>query len=190
VVSSAQTTRRLAIPQYLEHQFNLAYAQSAFVVFVFSVPSSGGFDGYALLAPGPTSVPRREDGRLIVEMNVEVVRRSLVMFDEVKHIRDPVGLHGGSIVTAKDGNLLGIAAGRALCRLIDKSAYRDDPFHYKDDRRVGRIVSAKSNSTPSTIVPPVSETDILTMDYVAYKEWYDSQEASILVPTLGNILSR
>jgi hypothetical protein len=188
-LSSVQNSGICGLSSYCARDLNMAFAKSTFVVLIFSVIGTFTFDGYAILrsevgdlsisnfdasgyAPGVKPLPAR----------VQFVRRAVITFDQVSHIRDATGLQGRPVSSAKDGNLLSMAAGRTLCRSIDKRAFKDDPIHYTDDKYITRICpETQSVSAPR---PTPEQQIFLSMDYDAYKEWYTSvRTESDPVPT-------
>ncbi len=187
-LSSLQMSELIDFPPHLETLLNSAYSQSSFVVFVFSITISNSFDGYAVMKGPANQRGRHVDGRNATSCAVEVVRRANVPFADVSYIRDDIGLHGRPITTANSGSVLGPVAGRALCRLIDKRAYRDDPFHYKDTKQVKRVLNVDQNMLSSTIIPSLHETSFLSINYSAYCEWYDNHEPSESVPSLHSLM--
>lgn len=186
-LSDIQTTEIVDIPHYIELLLNSAYSESAFVVFIFSVAPRNSFDGYAIMKGAVQNKGRFSEGRSTLSCGVEVVRRATVAFNEVSYIRDDLGLHGRPITTANSGSVLGLVAARALCRLIDRRAYRDDPFHYRDTRLTRRVQSSEQHTVSATIIPPSQETALLQMDYAAYREWFAANGHTQSVPSLVSL---
>ena len=157
----------------------MAFAKSSFVILILSVVGSHTFDGYAVVrsAVGDPSIPRFDAtgyaaGVHPAPVRVQFVRRAVISFDQVSHIRDVSGLQGRSVSSAKDGNQLSIAAGRTLCRAIDKRAFKDDPIHYSDSKYIPRVCP----DTQPVSVPRATpeQQQFLSMDYQAYVDWYSS----------------
>lgn len=172
----------------------MAFASSTFVVLIFSVIGTHTFDGYGMLisAVGDTSITGFVSSGYAQGVNprparVHVVRRAVISFDQVSHIRDNSGLQGKPVSSAKDGNMLGLAAGRTLCRSIDKRAFKDDPIHYSDVKYVSRLVP---DTQPVSLISSTKDEErFMSMDYAEYVSWYkNSRNDSEPAPTIQNIV--
>ena len=120
---------------------------------------------------------------------MRIIRRGVVTFDQVSHIRDNSGLQGRPVSSAKDGNLLGIAAGRALCRSIDKRAFKDDPIHYADGKYAPRTIP--DSQSVSHIRPGKIEDSFLSMDYSHYVSWHmNTRKEDDPCPTIQHLVLR
>lgn len=188
-LSSIQTNSVCAISSSLEQELNLAFAQSSFVILVFSVVGSFSFDGYAIMT-GLTEPLRDRYSKFsdyhsssrLSSIPVHFVRRGLVQFNQVVHIRDDQGLRGRPISSAKDGVRLGTSAARALCRGIDKRSYREDPIHYKDSIYHPRILH--ESKIPTRTILPKSDTNLLDVSYAEYVNWFNDRSVEEPVPSL------
>lgn len=196
ILSSIQSSGICGIPQYYEKDINVALATSSFVVLIFSVVGTHTFDGYAVVqsAVGETSGSGFSATGYAPGLNprptkVQFIRRGVIPFDQIAHIRDNAGLQGRPVASAKDGMLLGIAAGRAICRLIDKRAFKDDPIHYSDAKYVPRLLP---DSQPVSVLRVKrEEAAFLTMSYDDYRQWYDqNKDQATPAPTLSNLVEK
>ena len=192
-LSGIQNSGACAVPQYLEGELNLAMASSSFVVLIYSVVGSYSFDGYALCSGAVGHTPgvavnyhEYPTNSRLVAAPIQFVRRGVVPFSQVSHIRDDQGLQGRSVSSAKEGMRLGLSAARALCRAIDKRAYRDDPIHYKDSVYQQRVLHA--SGFPTCLLPPRPETDFICMSYSEYVDWFNGKGPNALVPSASQTL--
>jgi hypothetical protein len=193
-LSTIQASGVCGISQYCEKALNIALATSSFVVLIFSVIGTHTFDGYALLnrpvgdgdssafnpsgyAPGLNPRPAK----------VQFIRRGLIPFEQVAHIRDNTGLQGRPVSSARDGVLLGTAAGRTLCRAIDKRAFKDDPVHYSDTRYSPRVMTGSKSMSVQRIKK--EEASFVSMTYDEYRTWYtDSRKPEDSAPTMRHVV--
>lgn len=160
-------------------ELKLAMAQCSFVVMIFSIAGTYGFEAYGTCTGFQQIKSNPSTARVCI------IRRGFVSFDEVVHVRDEQGLQGKPVSFARDGVRLGIAAGRALCRCIDKRAYRADMIHYRDASYVPRVVNA-SKSTSLGLVSRL-ETDILQMNYSDYSNFFHATNDVEQVPSMQHI---
>jgi hypothetical protein len=196
ILSSIQTTGICGVPQYSEKDFNIAVATSSFVVLIFSVVGTHTIDGYAIVqsAIGEAQVTDFTGTGYAPGLNprptkVRFIRRGVIPFDQISHIRDNVGLQGRPVASAKDGMLLGSAAGRAICRLIDKRAFKDDPIHYSDAKYVPRLLP--DTQPVSVLRVKRDEAAFLGMTYDQYRQWYEQNEDKAApAPTLSNLVDK
>lgn len=166
------------------------------MVLILSVIGTHTFDGYALLeaAVGSTGGQQYASQGYPPNMKMKparmhLVRRGVIPFQQVAHIRDSTGLQGRPVSSAKDGMRLGLPAGRALCRAIDKRAFKDDPVHYSDSRYLPNVLPDSSGI--STLRCKPSDLELLHMSYDAYRDWYGSSRASdSAAPSLSQIFTR
>ena len=188
-LSTIQNTGIFHVPAHMKIELNTSLASSSFVVFIFSVVGTYTFDGYGLFIG---TVDNKRDSNTggyaassrFVTVCVQFIRRGLVPFSQVAHIRDQQVLQGRPISTAKDGMRVGISAARALCRGVDKIAYREDPIHYRDMKYTPRIMHSSKVPTQSTLSK--QETDFLTMSHSEYLTYISNRtDASDLVPSLA-----
>ena len=195
-LSNIQNRNICGISPFLEIELNAAYAQSSFVVIIFSIMGTNTFDGYCIMrgvvgdsGGNQFNTSDYPPGSNMRPLCVQLIRRGTIGFNQVGHIRDDIGLQGRSVSTARDGVRLGPPSGRVLCRSIDKRAYKDDPIHYKDDKYVPRVIS--DSAYPSVMRCSKQETDFLIMDYEQYKQWYtDNMKEGDKTPSLDNIVFR
>lgn len=154
------------------------------------------FDGYAIVqtAIGNAQVTDFTGTGYAPGLNprptkVQFIRRGVIPFDQISHIRDNVGLQGRPVASAKDGMILGSAAGRAICRLIDKRAFKDDPIHYSDTKYVPRLLP---DIQPVTVLRVKrEEAGFLSMNYAEYRQWYEQHEDQAApAPTLSNLVEK
>jgi hypothetical protein len=180
----------------LETEINCSLSVTSFVVLIFSVIGTHTFDGYATVTGAvgevadvpfnPADYPSNISFRPV---KVQFIRRGVIPFQQVGHIRDDKGLQGRSVSTAKDGMKLGIAAGRALCRAIDKRAYKDDPIHYHDGRYNPRVLPGSTGVSNMTVQKELRFFS--TMSYGEYVDWYrNHRQETDQVPSLAHIFRR
>ena len=192
-LSNIQNRGICGISHYLEMELNSSFAKSSFVVLIFSVIGTHTFDGYAIMSAPIGDVPGKQFNPSDYASNINVrpvkvhfIRRSIIPFQQVSHIRDDKGLQGRPVSSAKDGMKLGAPAGRTLCRAIDKRAYKDDPIHYHDVRYDPRVLPDSTGISTMNVSKDLRSFS--TMTYQEYVEWYNSKRQSTdYVPTLANI---
>lgn len=177
-----------------EMDLNVALACSSHVIFIFSIMGSHSFDGYGIMqgCVGEVGQPGFNPSDYYSPLHVrpvlvQLIRKGAVHFSQVGHIRDNTGLGGKGVSTAKDGVRLGIAAGRTLCRSIDKRAFKDDPVHYKDFRVTPDIFPDSAGIQACAVRKP--ELGFLHMEYEQYLDWYNGRGPEDPGPTLRNIFS-
>lgn len=167
----------VGVPKISESDINAALAVSNHVVLILSVVGTHTFDGYGLLEgpvgsdassnPLPPSYPPNPR---VIPARLNVVRRGVIPFQQVSHIRDDDGLQGRPVSSAKDGSRLGISAGRALCRAIDKRAFKDDPVHYSDNRYAPNVLNDMWNVTG--LKCGSHDLSFLDMSFSEYQAWF------------------
>ena len=193
-LSTFQNKGVAAVSAYSELELNMAFAQSSFVILIFSVIGTHTFDGYGMMTGAVGDVtdigshqadyPSHSNTR---PLRVRFIRRGTIPFAQVGHIRDDLGLHGRSVSSAKDGARLGVPAGRALCRSIDKRAYKDDAVLYRDERYVPRVLS--DSLVPAGLNVRKEDKAFASMTYAEYAAWYaDSRIGGELAPSYRNIV--
>ena len=177
-----------------ELDLNIALGCSSSVILIFSIMGSHTFDGYGVMRSSVGAIedfsfiPGEYPGNLHVRPTlVQFLRKGTVPFSQIGHIRDDSGLGGRPVSTAKDGCKLGIAAGRTLCRSIDKRAYKDDPVHYTESRINPQIFPEAFTQHPSR--PKDTELEFLNIDFDQYIERYQARTPDDIFPSLKNIVS-
>ena len=191
-LSNIQNRGVTGVSSYSEMELNMALAKSSHVVLIFSVIGTHTFDGYALMtwmvgdASGVDFNYRDYPPQVNIRpLKVQLVRRGTIPFAQVSHIRDDMGLQGRPVSSAKDGIQLGVAAGRTLCRGIDKKAFKEDPVHYHDLRYDPKVLP--ETSTKSNMRVPADQLAFASMGYTDYVEWFNRNPCQA-APSLSNIL--
>ncbi len=191
-----QSSGLCGIPTQRVKDFNVAFATSSFVIIILSIMDgrSQTFEAYALMlsAVGDPTLASFDPVGYAFGVNpkpvrVDVIRRGLLSPHDVSYIRDNTGLNGRSVSFALDGQLLGIAAGRTLCRLIDKRAFNNDPTHYKDEKYQARTCS---ESQPVSVIrsTPDQAQFFLSLNYQEYCYWFANASDGHLRPAIENIV--
>ena len=178
---------QLLIPRQIFAEIQQAYATMAGVVLVFFDYSSQTFDGYALVIQATSPVSSDSSGMVLIRATL--IRRAIVKFSQVTHVKDDHGLRGRPLSAVRDGSRLGTPAGRVLCRFIDKKAYSEDPVHYRDHPNF--IPNLVAGAQPNVYIPTRADTDLLNHEYSQYlNEFAQRQTSGGFVPTLDNLVYR
>lgn len=122
-----------ATQRHNEEKFNEAFHNAPHVILIFSVNSSGCFQGYAKML-GRVGTSKKTDvfkgfGRAF---DVRWLRLDDLNFSEVGEILNPLN-ENKSVKISRDGQELSNEAGRRLCELVDLRVYRSDPAGYAAD---------------------------------------------------------
>eukprot|EP00930_Biecheleria_cincta_P099558 TRINITY_DN91186_c0_g1_i1.p1 TRINITY_DN91186_c0_g1~~TRINITY_DN91186_c0_g1_i1.p1 ORF type:complete len:455 (-),score=94.36 TRINITY_DN91186_c0_g1_i1:116-1480(-) len=122
-----------ATQRHNEEKFNEAFRTAPHVIFIFSVNSSGCYQGYAKML-GAMGASKKTHvfkgfGRAF---DLKWLRLNDLDFGEVSDIQNSLN-ENKSVKISRDGQELDRFAGKRLCELVDERVWSGDPTGYVDD---------------------------------------------------------
>jgi len=113
-----------------EASVNFAFLSRPHVILIFASGTS--IHGYARMT---ALASERKRNREKSSIEVTWFRKCVLEISEVENLRNSLA-GNRPVKSAADGEELAAAAGRAICRLLDRISFNDDPVAYRPEREL------------------------------------------------------
>ena len=150
---------------------NFSYLSRPHVIFIFG--SGDRIHGYARMSS--LAAPRKRN-RDRSEIEIVWFRKSLLNASEIDNLRN--SMNGNRPVrNAADGEELAPAAGRAICRLLDRISFNEDPVSYKPERE---LLPPPKQKKIARRFEDIEELKLLTCGFEEFRQIWNSRESKEL----------
>ena len=152
-----------------ETSVNFSFLSRPHVLFIFA--SGDKIHGYARMS---TLAAPRKRNRERSEIEIVWFRKAQLNVSEIDNLRN--SLNGNRPVrNAADGEELAPAAGRAICRLLDRISFNEDPVAYKPEREL--LPPARQKKLARRF-QDTDELKLLNCSFEDFKQIWTSRESA------------